>query len=211
MHIHLFSLLLGIVYMALSEGGTCDYSTIPLEQQNYMDYVREMLKNGTQLFLKWGFNGPFRNNRTICWTSNKSQALNPGYQRHERFYNTVATSHWQDRETTYYVGPMNCTPTVMVQARNGGQPDPEVSGNFTLLFATPQCFVMGILGNASAQAINSPQPPTDNSSCQLWAQRHGNHTVKKLCEEAFYSNCSCVEGMYKRGHDHCNLTEGEGL
>ncbi|XP_075558122.1 uncharacterized protein LOC142590132 isoform X2 [Dermacentor variabilis] len=158
-----------------------DHSKIPLEYQKYMNCVREMLNNETQLFLKWGVGGTFRDNRTICWTSNKSTPLALGYQRHERFYNTVVTQDCsQDRDTTYYVGPSNYTPKVVVQARI----------------------------NASAEATDSPQPLTDNSTCLLWAQRHGNRTIKKLCEDAFNSNCSDIQGtVYKRGHGACNLTD----
>ncbi|XP_075558123.1 uncharacterized protein LOC142590132 isoform X3 [Dermacentor variabilis] len=209
MHLHLSSFLLAIVYWAFSQGQT-DHSKIPLEYQKYMNCVREMLNNETQLFLKWGVGGTFRDNRTICWTSNKSTPLALGYQRHERFYNTVVTQDCsQDRDTTYYVGPSNYTPKVVVQARKGGVEDPEVSGMFTLFFATAECFVMGILEvNASAEATDSPQPLTDNSTCLLWAQRHGNRTIKKLCEDAFNSNCSDIQGtVYKRGHGACNLTD----
>ncbi|XP_054925601.1 uncharacterized protein [Dermacentor andersoni] len=209
MHLHLSSLLLVVFYWTYSQGQT-DHSKIPLEHQKYMNCVREMLNNETQLFLKWGVGGTFRDNRTICWTSNKSTPLDLGYQRRERFYNTVETQNcWQDRDTTYYVGPVNFTPSVVVQAKKNGIPDPEVSGTFTIFFATPQCFVMGILeDSASPQAGNSTRPLTDNSTCLLWAQRHGNETVKKPCEDAFESNCSRIAGTkYKRGHDQCNLTD----
>ncbi|KAL1470180.1 hypothetical protein MTO96_040602 [Rhipicephalus appendiculatus] len=68
---------------------------------------------------------------------------------------------------------------------------------YTLLFARPTCFVMGLLG--------------DNSTCQLWAQRHNNNaTDRKSCEEAFKSNCSSIlveEKWYRRGHKMCNYTD----
>ncbi|XP_070379883.1 uncharacterized protein [Dermacentor albipictus] len=179
-----------------------------------MNCVREMLSNDTQLFLKWGVGGTFSNNRTICWTSNRSDEYRSlGYPRHERFYNTVeAEDRWQERNTMYYVGLVKSIPSVIVESKKGGADDPEVNGTFTLLFATSQCYVMGKLQvNESAEAINSTKPFTDNSTCLLWAQRHGNETVKKLCEPAFISNCSGIPGpVYKRGHGVCNCTDGIG-
>ncbi|XP_037522698.1 uncharacterized protein LOC119399891 isoform X1 [Rhipicephalus sanguineus] len=195
MNIIVHSSLLLIAYWAFCEGQT-DYSKIDPEKKQYMNYTKEMLNGDTELFLKWGVGGPMHNNTLICWFSNKNGDDDVGYRRTVRFYNkTDLVNHWKTRDTYYYVGADNYTPKVVVSSHISATPDPETSGVYTLLFATPFCFVMGILGD------------NYNSTCLLWAQRGHNHTIKKHCEEAFNFNCSGVnDTLYHRGRRQCNLT-----
>lgn len=216
MNILVCSSVLLIAYWAFCEGQT-DYSKMDPEKLLYINYTNEMFNKTAQLFLKWGTGGLLHNNRCICWTSNSSGPSTPMYHRSLRFFNqTIKDSgHWEERDTYWAAGAVNYTPKVQVMSKLGHQDDPETSGIYTLFFATRTCFVMGILeGAASTQQvkpIQSPSEENDNSTCQLWAQRHNNQTKDRLdCEQAFTSNCSrlLVQGeWYRRGHRICNYTD----
>ncbi|XP_037522702.1 uncharacterized protein LOC119399892 isoform X2 [Rhipicephalus sanguineus] len=216
MNILVCSSVLLIAYWAFCEGQT-DYSKMDPEKLLYINYTNEMFNKTAQLFLKWGTGGLLHNNRCICWTSNSSGPSTPMYHRSLRFFNqTIKDSgHWEQRDTYWAAGAVNYTPKVRVISKLRGKDDPETSIFYTLFFATPTCFVMGLLeGAASTESVKPTQSPTgetDNSTCHLWAQRHNNQTDdREKCEKAFTSNCSSilVEGKwYRRGHKICNYTD----
>uniref|UniRef100_A0A131YRR3 Lipocalin n=1 Tax=Rhipicephalus appendiculatus TaxID=34631 RepID=A0A131YRR3_RHIAP len=207
------SSVLLIAYWVFCEGQT-DYSKMDPEKLKYIDYTNELLNGSTQLFLKWGYGGPLHNNGCICWTSNKSSVPNaPTYRRSLTYYNQTIPEcgHWEERDTYWAAGATNYTPMVGVESFAGRRKE---TFDYTLLFARPTCFVMGILGDTAAKQSNatgSPPVEADNSTCQLWAQRHNNNaTDRKSCEEAFQSNCSSILGegdWYRRGHKMCNYTD----
>uniref|UniRef100_L7M9C3 Putative group ix salivary lipocalin n=1 Tax=Rhipicephalus pulchellus TaxID=72859 RepID=L7M9C3_RHIPC len=207
------SSVLLIAYWAICEGQT-DYSQMGPEKQKYIDYTSALLDGSTQLFLKWGFGGPLHNNACICWTSNKSgDPVVPTFRRTLAYYNQTVCGqgHWETRDTYWDAGATNYTPMVGMDSYAEGRME---RFDYRLLFARSTCFVMGILEGKPSEKLSptgSPSDITDNSQCQLWAQRHNNNTVdRQQCEEAFESNCSGTlepAKWYRRGHKICNYTD----
>uniref|UniRef100_L7M9T2 Putative group ix salivary lipocalin n=1 Tax=Rhipicephalus pulchellus TaxID=72859 RepID=L7M9T2_RHIPC len=206
------SSLLLIAHWAFCEG-QMDYSKMDPEKLLYINYTNELLNGSMQLFLKWGFGGPLNNNACICWTSNKSSdPVVPTFRRNLAFYNKTAPGNcrWESRDTYWATGATNYTPVVGVESFVQGHKDPETTGIYTLFFATPTCFIMGLLRGTPSTKSNSTESlsvDTDNSTCMLWARRHPNGTEDRdECELKFNSSCSMPVTMYRRGHGNCNFT-----
>ncbi|KAL1478023.1 hypothetical protein MTO96_035286 [Rhipicephalus appendiculatus] len=129
------------------------------EKLKYIDYTNELLNGSTQLFLKWGYGGPLHNNGCICWTSNKSSIPNaPTYRRSLVYYNQTIPEcgHWEERYILGAAGATNYTPMVGVESFAGRRKE---TFDYTLLFARPTCFVMGILGDTAAKQSNATGSP----------------------------------------------------
>uniref|UniRef100_A0A224Y818 Lipocalin n=1 Tax=Rhipicephalus zambeziensis TaxID=60191 RepID=A0A224Y818_9ACAR len=189
------SLMLAHMFWAHCSGQS-DYSKIPVKEQKYMEYVRNMLQGQAKLFLERGVNGIIEKNQRICWTSRFIRPGSPGYHHTLKFFDRAKPSkeRKQTKGTDWYVGLKDGIPSVLVNAH-----DPKVNGDYTLYFARPTCFLMG---NETAQAPSSGNVSSevyaDRATCQLWVRKRVDWEDKEECMAAFFRECSTISGVYYR-------------
>uniref|UniRef100_A0A131YYU4 Lipocalin n=1 Tax=Rhipicephalus appendiculatus TaxID=34631 RepID=A0A131YYU4_RHIAP len=182
--------------------GQFDFSQRPQEHQDWEKYASELLNGTTSLIVL--LSKETRIDRPICWSTKKATNLRVGFHHYLTYFKKDSTGHrkygtWLERNTMWYVGPINKEPTILLEASvHSGGLDKIVSGDYDLFYANTSCFIMAtrpaskdkLDGNSSLQMLQN------NSRCLLWAPEGTTISMIKDCHSAFLSNCSSF-GCYR--------------
>ncbi|KAL1474765.1 hypothetical protein MTO96_037739, partial [Rhipicephalus appendiculatus] len=143
--------------------GQYDFRTLPQEYRDRMGNVSEILNGTTPLTV---MRAKYKKERhAVCVRSRRLEISNLGFHHNLSYFmkgskiEPKERGEWRKRDTYFYVGPKNKYPTVVIYAyMDHGRHDPEISGDYYLLYGKKPCFVLGTMQRQ------------DNSSCLLWEQ-----------------------------------------
>uniref|UniRef100_A0A224YBC8 Lipocalin n=1 Tax=Rhipicephalus zambeziensis TaxID=60191 RepID=A0A224YBC8_9ACAR len=199
--------------------GQYDLSQRPQEYKDWEKYASELLTGTRSLIVL--LSKETRIDRPICWSTKKATNLTVGFHHYLTYFKKDSTGHrkngtWFERNTMWYVGPINKEPTIGLEASvASGVLDKDVSGDYDLFYANTSCFIMAtrpatkdnkLEGNSSLQMLQN------NSRCLLWAPEGSTMNMIKDCQRAFWSNCTCFGNhTFRYNETKCenNVTVGK--
>ncbi|XP_075724370.1 uncharacterized protein LOC142767038 [Rhipicephalus microplus] len=151
------------------------------------------------LILFMGQNGILMRNQRICWSSSFLYMAGIGVMHKLMFFQKFTVDfpekgEWNTRYGTYYVGPVNDTPTLLLHTSVHTAFDRLTSFDYIIYNASDVCYVVGNLNI------------TERPPCALWIQNGTEKHKQDLCVEAYNSSCrSYIKAkLYAYNETKCN-------